>query len=110
MALINCEDCQTEMSSLAVACPKCGRPNAVTSPATSSAAAQKSITPPRASKGAMALGGAAIGFALGTILVWQGCGHGESMNGQETTIAMFGGVVCGILGAVLGAVLGGNRS
>lgn len=29
MALVNCADCQTEISSRALACPKCGRPHYV---------------------------------------------------------------------------------
>ncbi len=42
MALVNCADCQTEMSNLALACPKCGRPNYV--PAQPSAEPMRKVT------------------------------------------------------------------
>ncbi len=100
MALIKCVDCETEMSSLATACPKCGRPNVAAAPV------MVKPSPASSGKGGWALIGAGIGFILGSILVWQGCAHGQAMNSREMTIAAFGGVVCGILGAILGAVLG----
>jgi hypothetical protein len=98
MPLIKCSDCETEMSSLAGACPKCGRPNQVVPPVVEKKAAPN--------KARAALVGSGIGFVLGGVLIWQGCAHGQTMTSQEITIAAFGGVIFAILGAILGAVLG----
>jgi len=63
-------------------------------------------TPAEKSRAGSAVLGATLGFALGFVMVWQGCIHGEAMRSQDMTLAAFGGVVCGILGAILGAVIG----
>lgn len=102
MALIRCNDCQTEMSDQAAACPRCGRPNA----AASAVASPRIQVTAKGGRAGSAVLGATLGFALGTVLVWQGCAHGQAMTSQELTLAAFGGIVSGILGAILGAVIG----
>ncbi len=49
--------------------------------------------------------GAAMGFIVGVILVWQGCGRGTSLAGAPEGLAMcaFGGAIFAILGALLGS-------
>lgn len=64
------------------------------------------MTPEAKSRAGSAFIGAGIGFLIGSVLVWQGCARGGSMDGREMTIAAFGGIVVAILGAILGAVIG----
>lgn len=97
MALIKCEDCQTEMSSMAAACPKCARPNATLSP---NMPLKAELAPKSDRKGSAVLG-ATLGFGVGFLIVQQGCG-----NGNWVPLALFGGAIFAILGAILGAMLG----
>ena len=79
------------------ACPKCGRPNSSVSP---SAPAKVEQAPKGDKKGSAVLG-ATLGFAVGFMIVQQGCG-----NGNWVPLALFGGAIFAILGAILGALFG----
>jgi hypothetical protein len=56
--------------------------------------------------GSYSLFGAFIGFMVGGMLVWGGCGGFGSMEPKGYAVCAFGGAVFAILGAILGAVIG----
>ena len=89
MALVTCPDCQTQLSDAAAACPKCGRPMAVTMP-----------TAPSRTYGLLIFGVVLIVLGVGGFVL------------SDTTGGFFlalGGVilvVAGIVMAIVGLVTG----
>jgi hypothetical protein len=102
MALIVCPDCESQVSDQALACPKCARPMA----AATIVATTPDVSKERASS---TLSHAGVGFFVGFMLVWGGCGKFESMEPNGFALSAFGGAIFAILGAILGAVLGGSK-
>ena len=57
------------------------------------------------------LSGAVIGFLVGFVGIWGGCGKGDftSLSSDGAVFCALAGVVVAILGAILGAVLGSSK-
>jgi hypothetical protein len=98
MPLTACPDCQTQVSDAAPSCPKCGRPMGT--------ALVRPVDGTSGMAGSYSLFGAFIGFMVGGMLVWGGCGGFGSMEPKGYAVCAFGGAVFAILGAILGAVIG----
>jgi hypothetical protein len=121
MALINCPECSTEVSSKADKCPRCGHPintalvqqqsSAIAQPISTGATAQEIgqevVTPlinhDRRKSGGGATG-ALIGAALGYGLMWQSC-HMEWVEWNFVS-TLFVSMPLVLLGMLLGYFLG----
>ena len=57
------------------------------------------------------MSGAVLGFLIGFVGIWGGCGGGEfhSLDSNGAAVCALAGVVVAILGAILGAVLGSSE-
>ena len=123
MALINCPECGTEVSSNAAACPRCAHPintaltqrqlreqglGAVTPQRSSAQELRDEVVAPliehenRKSSGGAT--GALIGATLGYFLMASSCGMPETMSGFTMTLFMWSPVI--IIGMIMGSLLG----
>lgn len=93
MALINCPDCKTEVSSLAAACPKCARP--IAAPATSPESPQQKTQTIEATakdwKAIQLLGALILCFSFGAFAV-----HDTAKG----SVLLFSGIVVLVVGMV----------
>lgn len=98
MALITCDDCKTEISDAAEACPKCGRPVATKTPQGGAA-----------TRGSNTVFYAVIGFAVGFVLAWGGCGSFEKLHPEGVMLFAFGGAIFAVVGGIIGSNVGASR-
>lgn len=100
MALINCKECNKEISDKATACPNCGVPL--------SEIANSNITNYKdESTGISKSTAALIGFILGFILLYVGCG--ATAKDLVKPSSLVSGVVVGTFFAILFALIFGKK-
>jgi hypothetical protein len=99
MALINCTECNKEISDKATACPGCGAP-------VSETANLKVTNRQDESTGISKSTAALIGFILGFILLYVGCG--ATAKDLVKPSSLVSGVVVGTFFAILFALIFGK--